>query len=200
MRVALRCLPTAALLVLLLHAGTGCASSGTSPEVEAVEEYVDALVIALRAESMAPMAQIATPEQVERVRLYASQFVAQGQVVDATVGAAAKTLTDAGNGKLSGNAGAGLIDYASGYYRLIFTTAPDDDTAITADYSHDAAGAAVAAAVLLEAIDASLADEAGNVLAHGVVTADDLIWPANITAAQKTRALAQLAQAGIRAL
>jgi hypothetical protein len=54
--------------------------------------------------------------------------------------------------------------------------------------------------VLLEATDARAADEAGNVLAHGVVTADDLIWPANITAAQKARALAQLAQAGIRAL
>ncbi|MCA1988378.1 MAG: head decoration protein [Desulfarculus sp.] len=121
-------------------------------------------------------------------------------VINATVGAAVKTMSDAGNGKLSGTGGTGLIDYSSGYYRLLFTTAPDDNTAISAAYSHDAAGTAVAAGVLLEAIDASEADEAGNVLTHGVVTADDLVWPEGITAAQKTRALAQLAQAGIRAL
>lgn len=121
-------------------------------------------------------------------------------VISATVGAAAKTMTDAGNGKLSGTAGAGLIDYDSGYYRLLFGTAPDDNTAISAAYSHDAAGTAKAASVLLEAIDASLADEAGNVLVHGVVTAEDLAWPEDISEAQQARALTQLAAAGIHAL
>lgn len=120
--------------------------------------------------------------------------------ISATVGAAAKTMTDAGNGKLSGTGGTGLIDYDSGYYRLIFPTAPDDNTAISAGYSHDTAGTAKAASVLLEAIDASLADEAGNVLEHGVVTAEDLAWPEDISEAQQARALTQLAAAGIHAL
>ena len=133
-------------------------------------------------------------------------FLAHGGVVPgsvtihATVGAAAKTLVDNGAGKVSGTAGSGLIDYASGYYRLIFGTAPDDNTAITADYGHDAAGLALARAVLLEAIDASGGDEAGLVLAHGLVNADDLAWPAAITAEQQARALNQLAAAGIHAL
>lgn len=121
-------------------------------------------------------------------------------VISATVGAAAKTMSDAGNGKLSGTGGTGLIDYDSGYYRLLFGTAPDDNTAISAAYSHDAAGTARAAGVLLEAIDASAGDEAGLVLTHGVVTAEDLAWPADITEAQQARALTQLAAAGIHAL
>jgi len=72
-------------------------------------------------------------------------FLANGAVVpgsvviDATVAAAGVQMTDDGAGKLSGDGvGAGLVDYASGYYRLIFDTAPDDDTAITADYEHGA--------------------------------------------------------------
>ena len=133
-------------------------------------------------------------------------FLAHGGVVpgsvavDATVGAAAVAMSDDGKGKLAGTGGTGVINYVSGYYRLIFGTAPDDNTAITADYAHDAAGQAVAAGVALEAIDASAADEAGQVLLHGVVNADDLVWPADIIADQKTRALNQLAIAGIIAL
>jgi hypothetical protein len=63
------------------------------------------------------------------------------------VGAAAKAMTDDGNGRLSGTGGKGFIDYASGYYSLHFTTAPDDNTAITCDYSHGAA--AIPAGVLV---------------------------------------------------
>ncbi len=134
-------------------------------------------------------------------------FLANGGVVpgsvtiSATVGAAAKTMTDNGKGKLAGaGVGVGTIDYASGYYWLSYSTAPDDDTAVAAAYSHDAAGQAVAVGVLLEAIDASEADEAGLVLLHGVVNTDDLVWPDSITADQKARALNQLAAAGIHAL
>ncbi len=68
--------------------------------------------------------------------------------IAATVGAAAVAMTDDGNGRLSGTGGKGFIDYASGYYSLHFGTAPDDDTAITADYSHGAA--AVVAGTLVK--------------------------------------------------
>ncbi|MBI4799679.1 MAG: hypothetical protein HY794_13330 [Desulfarculus sp.] len=73
--------------------------------------------------------------------------------IAATVGAAAKAMTDDGQGRLSGNAGVGFIDYASGHYSLYFTTAPDDDTAITASYSHGAA--AVEAGTLVQYVSAT---------------------------------------------
>ncbi|MFH2124933.1 MAG: hypothetical protein ABIK12_00350 [Pseudomonadota bacterium] len=60
-----------------------------------------------------------------------------GVSIAATVGAAAKAMADDGNGNLFGEGvGTGIIDYATGYYRLNFDTAPDDDTAITASYAH----------------------------------------------------------------
>ncbi len=122
-------------------------------------------------------------------------------VIDATVGAAAKEMTDDGKGGLAGaGVGVGFIDYTSGYYRLIFTTAPDDDSAITASYSHNAAGKAVAAAVAPEAVDASAADEAGVFIVHGEVYKTALVWPDSISAAQKARALEQLEAAGVYAL
>lgn len=62
-----------------------------------------------------------------------------GVTINATVGSVAKALTDDGQGRLSGSGGKGFIDYASGYYDLLFTTAPDDNTAITADYHYGAA-------------------------------------------------------------
>ena len=61
--------------------------------------------------------------------------------IAATVGAAAKAMADDGNGNLFGEGvGTGIIDYATGYYRLNFDTAPDDDTAITASYNHQTVG------------------------------------------------------------
>ncbi|MBU4278181.1 MAG: head decoration protein [Proteobacteria bacterium] len=120
--------------------------------------------------------------------------------IGATVGAAAKEMTDDGKGGLAGaGVGFGFIDYASGYYRLIFTTAPDDDSAITAGYSHDAAGKAKAAAVAPEAVDASSADEAGVFIVHGEVYKAALVWPDSITDAQKARTLEQLETAGVYA-
>ncbi len=68
--------------------------------------------------------------------------------IGATVGAASKEMTDDGKGVLSGaGVGIGFIDYVSGFCHLVFDTAPDDDSAITAGYSHDAGGKAKAAAV-----------------------------------------------------
>jgi len=56
--------------------------------------------------------------------------------VTGTVGAAAKTAVDDGLGHLSGELGAGIVDYASGYVRIYCPTAPDNATNVTLDYSH----------------------------------------------------------------
>ncbi len=120
--------------------------------------------------------------------------------VSATVGGSAKALSDDGRGRLSGTGvGKGIIDYDSGYYRLEYDVAPDAATDVTADYRHDDGGAALAVAVLLEDIDASAGDEPGVALAHGEAVSDALIWPDGITAEQQTRAVRQLAAAGIYA-
>jgi len=121
--------------------------------------------------------------------------------IKATVSAGAVEMTDDGQGGLAGaGVGLGFIDYASGYCRLAFDTAPDDDTAISADYSHDAGGKARAAAVLPEAVDASEGDEAAVVIVHGELYAAALVWPESISAAQKVRALERLAGLGLYAV
>jgi hypothetical protein len=56
--------------------------------------------------------------------------------VTATVGAAPVTMSDDGEGRLSGTAGAGTIDYTTGLFSLVFGTAPDNATNVTANYSH----------------------------------------------------------------
>lgn len=56
--------------------------------------------------------------------------------ITATVGAAPATMADDGAGKLSGAAGAGTIDYATGMYILVLDTAADNATNLTGDYSH----------------------------------------------------------------
>jgi hypothetical protein len=56
--------------------------------------------------------------------------------VTATVGAAPVTMSDDGEGRLSGTAGAGTIDYTTGLFSLVFGTAPDNATDVTANYSH----------------------------------------------------------------
>ena len=72
-------------------------------------------------------------------------FAANGDIepgsvtIDATVGAAGKEATDANSdGKITGDSGniSGFVDYASGFIYLKFATAPDDNTNITADYTH----------------------------------------------------------------
>jgi hypothetical protein len=122
-------------------------------------------------------------------------------IITATVGAAAKEMIDNGQGGLAGaGVGIGFIDYASGYFRLIYDTAPDNATNVEGDYSHDSAGKAKAAAVAPEAVDASGGDEPGAAIVHGEVFATSLVWPDGITAAQKARALEQLAAVGIHAI
>lgn len=74
--------------------------------------------------------------------------------IAATVGAAAKAMTDDGQGRLAGTGvGSGFIDYGSGFYHLVFSTAPDDDTAVTADYAHGAV--AIPAGTLTEYVSAT---------------------------------------------
>jgi hypothetical protein len=55
--------------------------------------------------------------------------------ITATVSASPVTITDDGAGILRG-AGGGIIDYETGTYSLIFATAPDNESSITAGYSH----------------------------------------------------------------
>jgi len=118
--------------------------------------------------------------------------------VSATVGGEAKSLSDDGRGRLSAEGvGKGSVDYGSGRYWLSFDSAPDNASNISADYAHDKTGAAVAVAVLLEDIDASDGDEPGMALAHGEAVGDALVWPDSISDEQKSRALKQLAAAGI---
>ena len=69
--------------------------------------------------------------------ILANDDIAPGSVViTGTVGAASKTAVDDGQGHLSGDLGAGIVNYASGYARLYCPTAPDNSTNVTADYEH----------------------------------------------------------------
>lgn len=118
--------------------------------------------------------------------------------IGATVGGSGVQMSDDGRGRLyAEGVGKGFVDYDSGRYWVIFDTAPDNGTDITAGYHHDDGGLARAASVLLEDIDASAGDEPGTAVAHAVLVSDDLIWPDGISDAQKSRALEQLASAGI---
>jgi len=68
----------------------------------------------------------------------ANDDVAPGTVtITGTVSAAPVTMTDTdGDGLLAGAAGAGRIDYATGFFTVAFSSAPDDSTNVTAGYSH----------------------------------------------------------------
>lgn len=62
--------------------------------------------------------------------------VVQGSVtVNATVSSSGVSMTDDGNGNLSGDAGTGTIDYVSGQMTLTFSTAPDNATNIEVTYT-----------------------------------------------------------------
>ena len=52
-----------------------------------------------------------------------------------TIGGTDYTATDDGSGNISGTDVSGTIDYQTGDWSLTFTTAPDDATNITADYT-----------------------------------------------------------------
>lgn len=60
-------------------------------------------------------------------------------------------------------------------------------------------GSEIAAAVLLQPCDATLAerDDALAVARHAIVALNALVWPASITAEQKHAAIAQLAARGV---
>ena len=53
----------------------------------------------------------------------------------ATIGAAGVDITDDGEGALAGTGVTGTIDYDTGDYTLVFTTAPDDETDVVVDYT-----------------------------------------------------------------
>jgi len=57
-----------------------------------------------------------------------------------TVGASDYTATDDGNGTITGTNVSGTINSSTGAWTLTFTTAPDDTTAITADYGAGPSG------------------------------------------------------------
>lgn len=55
-----------------------------------------------------------------------------------------------------------------------------------------------AVGVLIEPVDATLAEKTGVIIArHAIVASGAVIWPAGITAAQKTAAIQQLESRGI---
>lgn len=59
-------------------------------------------------------------------------------------------------------------------------------------------GTEAAAGILLEPVDATLADKTCIIVArHAIVASGAVIWPAGITAAQKATAVAQLESRGI---
>ena len=176
-------------------------ASGQVLSAGAVLAEVAGKVQALGLEQAAAAEVLAAGDGAAKVftGLLAQGGVTPGTVaVSATIGSASKVLTDDGRGRLSGEGvGTGSLDYGSGCYRLEFDAAPDNAADITADYKHDAGGAALAAAVLLEDIDASAGDEPGSALAHGEAVADALVWPDGVGDDQKARALNQLASAGV---
>lgn len=57
-------------------------------------------------------------------------------VITATVGASPVTITDNGSGVLAGTSITGTINYTTGAYTLVFGTAPDNSTNITAVYDY----------------------------------------------------------------
>ncbi|MCE5333841.1 MAG: hypothetical protein LLG06_04560 [Desulfobacteraceae bacterium] len=117
--------------------------------------------------------------------------------VKSTVGAAAKSVTDDGNGRFSDAQHSGCVDYGSGRLEIRFNTPPDNGTDIVADYSHggvnDKADAVLAAA---EPVDAT-SDIVAPMCMQGMVRSADLVWPESITDVQKARVLIMLRNAGI---
>lgn len=69
---------------------------------------------------------------------FANDDIEPGSVeITATVGAAPATMTDDGAGRLAGAAGAGTVDYETGLFVAVFSTAPDGGpTDVLADYNH----------------------------------------------------------------
>jgi len=62
-------------------------------------------------------------------------------------------------------------------------------------------GREAAAGIMIGAIDASAADKAGVILERdALVATENLVWPAGITAGEKTTAIAELDALGIKAV
>lgn len=77
-----------------------------------------------------------TGSQTEYTYTTSQNPVQPGSVtIDATVGAAPVSMTDDGDGNLSGTAGTGTINYYTGAISLTFSTAPDNATNVTIDYT-----------------------------------------------------------------
>ena len=117
--------------------------------------------------------------------------------IKSTVGAAQKTITDDGFGRLADAQHKGIVDYESGWIEMAFTAAPDNSTNVTVDYyKRGATGVASAVAANSEAVDCTADKVIPAVMLAGVRSAD-LVWPDSITDPQKARAIQQLRAAGI---
>ena len=59
-------------------------------------------------------------------------------------------------------------------------------------------GSEAAAGIMIGAVDASLADKPGVIIVReAMIASDNLVWPADITAGEKTAAIAELEALGI---
>lgn len=69
-------------------------------------------------------------------------------------------------------------------------------------FNQDASdGSQNAAGIMVAAVDASTADKEGVIISTQAMAAmDNLVWPADITAGEKTAAIAQLVALGIKAV
>jgi len=92
-------------------------------------------------------------------------------VITATVGGESVEIADDEHGMLSGTGVSGYIDYDSGYYYLVFGTAPDNTENITADYTY-ANGWCVG--ILLEDVPGDNASYPARVMVAGVVDGSKL--------------------------
>lgn len=90
----------------------------------------------------------------------------------------------------------GAVDYIVGDKFTITVTAGSGKYTILAPAALD--GSHIAAAVLVDAVDATLADVAGAVVTRlAEVNGNELIYPGGITAPQKATAIAQMQALGI---
>jgi len=140
-----------------------------------------------------------------------SGYFAQRPIIPGTVeitalvnSAVSTSLTEDGQGHLTGSHGSGTMTYGldgRAHFDLTWDVAPDNPSDITADYEHGAADLKhEPAGVLLAGVDATSADQAAQVLKLGPVRSAALVWPAGISEANKTWAQARLAKRGVHAV
>lgn len=115
-----------------------------------------------------------------------------------TITAGSVTATDNGHGKLNGTGVSGTINYDNGAVTLKYSTAPASGTQILAAYTHgNVADTHLPICILAEDVDATSTDKTGQAYFPGEYKLDDLVWPTGISAANKARAIGQLASRGI---